>query len=489
MASNFIGQAAPLGQAIDPEMQALQRQKQMAAALMNQMGQQPQGQMVSGHYVPASWTQNLAALVNPMVGSYMATEADKRAIELQNAQDRAAQANIFAARKVMQGMPERTVYGAGEEGPTKKVEPAKAGDRETALAMLLRPNRSALETTMAGKILEQDWKEPKWEKDTRYNERGQEIHGWTNVNDPSLPFRAGTAKPLLSTKDIIDLQWEGKPIPKGAMGGGTGYVNENTLYGNQPTGGAPMGGMPAAGGQMGGAPMGAAPMAGGQQISVSSSDKKYLPKDIPQYEYDPDLSQKDNMAARADFNKGIQTSIKNAKDSVGTIKSAVDILNTGAPSSGGLQNLATYGAETLGYGTKASGADAQLKILGTKLTMQQPRFEGPQSNADSALYQAAAGEIGNANKPISTRLAALDTMIKLNKKYYPNGDWDSIDLFGPVKVKNIFGGTRGLGAKTLTPNQFAMGLKDEKDKAAFEWLKKNPFDPRAEEVRNQLGIE
>lgn len=77
MATNpFITQANPMQQVmVDPEAQALQRQKQFAAALM-QNSQQPQGQMIGNRYVAPSWTQQLNAALNPVVGAYMMNKAD-----------------------------------------------------------------------------------------------------------------------------------------------------------------------------------------------------------------------------------------------------------------------------------------------------------------------------------------------------------------------------------------------------------------------------
>jgi hypothetical protein len=73
----FITQANPMQQAmIDPEAQALQRQKQYAAMLLQQ-NQQPQGQMVGGHFVAPSWTQQLNAALSPVVGAYMMNQSDK----------------------------------------------------------------------------------------------------------------------------------------------------------------------------------------------------------------------------------------------------------------------------------------------------------------------------------------------------------------------------------------------------------------------------
>lgn len=222
--------------------------------------------------------------------------------------------------------------------------------------------------------------------------------------------------------------------------------------------------------------------------SYAQADNKYLPANLPQYKDDPSLSPKENAQARAKFNTENQNAVKNAENSFGLLKSATDILNTNAPSSGRGENIITGTREFFGGGGEASKADAQLKILGNKLTAQVPRFEGPQSDKDTAIYQAAAGDLQNPNIPIQTRLAAVDTMIGLNKKYYPNGDWDSIDTGGAVVRKNILGGTRGLGAQTMTPQQFAEGLNTQ-DKEAFTWARKNPTDPRSTQILKKLGID
>jgi hypothetical protein len=66
-------------------------------------------------------------------------------------------------------------------------------------------------------------------------------------------------------------------------------------------------------------------------------------------------------------------------------------------------------------------------MLSGALTMKQPRFEGPQGVLDVTLYQKLAGDLGNANIPVESRLATMKDMVKLQKKYYPGGDWDSID--------------------------------------------------------------
>jgi hypothetical protein len=157
-----------------------------------------------------------------------------------------------------------------------------------------------------------------------------------------------------------------------------------------------------------------------------SVDKFSPATPLNEYQYDPMLSPKQNREEAAKVNTQNRTNMNNAKNSFSLLKSAADTLASGAPSSGRLQNALTGANEFFGESTPASKADAVMSIYGTKLTQQVPRFEGPQSDKDTALYQSAAGDLGNANKPIATRLAAIQTMVELNQKYYPNADWASI---------------------------------------------------------------
>jgi hypothetical protein len=105
-------------------------------------------------------------------------------------------------------------------------------------------------------------------------------------------------------------------------------------------------------------------------------------------------------------------------------------LSSNAPSSGLISNTLTTVGEALnlpfGARKQESEADAQLKMLSGALTMKQPRFEGPQGVLDVTLYQKLAGDLGNANIPVESRLATMKQMVDLQKKYYPGGDWDSI---------------------------------------------------------------
>lgn len=139
MASNpFITQAGPMMSQtlIDPESLALQRQKQYAAALMQQ-SQQPQGQMVSGRYVAPSFTQQLNSALNPVLGSYMMNQADTKQEQLAKALREEGVRDIGQYMGALQGKPESVTYSAEDVGPSMNVTPATGPDYNRALSIAL----------------------------------------------------------------------------------------------------------------------------------------------------------------------------------------------------------------------------------------------------------------------------------------------------------------------------------------------------------------
>jgi len=439
---------------LDPELQGIERQRQLAQALQQRGMQTPQGQMVSGRYVAPSFTQYLANAFDIYGGKTGVEEAEKGMAAYQQKQQKTAQQNIADALRLSRGG-EQTVYGAGMEGPTMEVKQV-APDTNAAIAQLLRPNATAMETNLGGKLLERQFREPKWEKVERLNAKGDTVAGMVDVNSPQpeLTFREiGVSKPSLTQKDILDFRDRG--------------INVG--------GGMPSSGMPMVGAQGGGQ--------GGGQVKQVVGDAKYMPATLPTYEYDPNLSPQQNREAAGKFSEELRKNVKNAKNTFDLLKDASGILNTGSPSSGMLESMTTSTKQFFGQGGETSKADQRLNMIAGALTMTQPRFEGPQGVLDVKLYEKQAGDLGNPNLPIETRLAAVQQMINLQKKYYPNGDWESIDVSGPVMTKQTF----LKGEKRFDPVTFRQGLKPQ-DQAAFDWSRANPNDPRSNEIKQKLGI-
>lgn len=119
-----------------------------------------------------------------------------------------------------------------------------------------------------------------------------------------------------------------------------------------------------------------------------------------------------------------QTNVKSAKDVFSVTKEIATLLPQAHGS--GIGNQIGGIANYFGVETDKNKADAQLKVLGSKILMNTPRFQGPQSDKDVAVYKEAAGQIGDASIPAGVRMAALSTIVDINKKYAPNLDWDSV---------------------------------------------------------------
>jgi hypothetical protein len=88
------------------QQQQILRQQKMAEMLMQQGMQQPQGQMISGHYVAPSFTQNLAGLANMYFGQKGIERSDQAQLDLAKAirqGDIAATADFMTTK---QGTPE-----------------------------------------------------------------------------------------------------------------------------------------------------------------------------------------------------------------------------------------------------------------------------------------------------------------------------------------------------------------------------------------------
>lgn len=71
----------------------------------------------------------------------------------------------------------------------------------------------------------------------------------------------------------------------------------------------------------------------------------------------------------------------------------------------------------VGVSTKSSQAAAQLAAIGGALVAKQPKMSGPQSDKDVLLYKEMAGRVGDSSVPVGDRLAALEVVEGINKKY------------------------------------------------------------------------
>jgi hypothetical protein len=440
-----LGGNLPLEEVL--KQQQISRQQQMAQLLMQQGMQQPQGQMVSGRYVAPSIFQNLAGLANVYMGQRGIEKAEQEQLKMaERLREREGQSvkEYFEAgpdyQKALQIATNPYAPSWLKAQAVEQFKPQKLGEGEVLTR--INPRTGQMETIASGG---EKYRAP----------ISVDTGARVELRDPRDPTKVLQVIPKsINPADAIRMQFEGMNV----------------------------GGMP----NMGGQPNISAQ--GGAAPQVKGVDEKFVPVVMPQYQYNPQLSPKQNQELSLKFNEKNLSNINNAKDSFDYLKQAAEILSTNKPSSGRLENIVTGTREFFGGGGEASKTDAQLNVLAGGLTMKQPRFEGPQGVLDVQLYQKLAGDVGNPNVPIASRLGAIEQMIGLQKKYYPNADWESIDIAGPVVKKNILGGTRGLGAQTMSPTEFKKTLPPA-DLEAFNWASKNPNDPRSAQIKKRLGIE
>ena len=88
---------------LDPELQGIERQRQLAQALQQRGMQTPQGQMVGGQFVAPSWTQYLANAFDVYGGKKGVEEAEKGVASYQQRQQQLAQQNIADALRLSKG--------------------------------------------------------------------------------------------------------------------------------------------------------------------------------------------------------------------------------------------------------------------------------------------------------------------------------------------------------------------------------------------------
>jgi hypothetical protein len=110
MAINPMGNLPP---ELYEQQQQLNRQQKMAQLLMQQGQQMPQGQMVSGRFVPPSFFQNIAPLVQTYLGTKMAEKGDKQALDLAAQLRQRYGDELKEFRSLMQGKEELAPEQAG----------------------------------------------------------------------------------------------------------------------------------------------------------------------------------------------------------------------------------------------------------------------------------------------------------------------------------------------------------------------------------------
>jgi hypothetical protein len=405
--------------------QQINRQQRFAEMLMSQ-NQQPQGQMISGRYVAPSFFQMLNPVANVVTGAYLGKQSDEQAAKLaEKIRSSKAAAEESITNKAL-GTPDVATELAGPYAGNIPMPVAVKEGTKPDLAAALREINSPY-SYGAGKelkplIYKQLMPDPtELERNYKTAQRDGYKGSFNDYKNQMNDFQ----KAELRNQNIrIGLEqnraaFEGIPT----SGGGGGYAV------------APAGNMPA-----GNAPVVNAPVNTGSPVMRTNNPQVSIAPNAPAYAQGAvtmntnagnvpvpprvnlaGVSPKKQAEMAGTQAETLQANIKNSYDAYPVIKEIEQILPNS--SSGYLQRGWTGATRAAGVSTDMSKADSQLDILGTKLVMMQPRFEGPQGVLDVKLYEKAAGAIADTSLPYEDRMAALQTIKEIYKRYAPNLDW------------------------------------------------------------------
>jgi hypothetical protein len=114
----------------------------------------------------------------------------------------------------------------------------------------------------------------------------------------------------------------------------------------------------------------------------------------------------------------------------------------------------------VGFAPEGAAEADRLKAIGGALVAKMPRMEGPQSNFDVQNYQVMAGNVSDNTLPISRRLAALDEVERLWRKYDKSGPEPQQSARPSVKPSRtpmkgqVVDGYKFMGGNPADPNNW-----------------------------------
>ncbi len=154
-----------------------------------------------------------------------------------------------------------------------------------------------------------------------------------------------------------------------------------------------------------------------------------------------------------------------AQNSLNIMKLARNQLPNATGSGAG--SLMNRGKEFVGKSDDSTKANKQLKLYSGWLVSNVPRMEGPQSDFDVMNYKSMAADVGNEALPIEDRLAALDGLEQIYKKYEQPGQQGAVsdEEFNAVDA-------------TPLPNAASEAPKMGDEVDGYVFLGGNPADPK-----------
>ena len=132
------------------------------------------------------------------------------------------------------------------------------------------------------------------------------------------------------------------------------------------------------------------------------------------------MTEAGKIDAKADVAmSGLNSDLQAAEDLLTGVTRTSDgqVVKGNLPTGSVVGSLYDKAASVVGASPAGAAEADQLKVVAARLIAKVPRFEGPQSDRDVALYRQAAAEAGNDNLPRARRLAAIKTMRQIYAGY------------------------------------------------------------------------
>jgi hypothetical protein len=223
MANEYnFGQPGTMSPEDYAQQQQLNRQQQMAQMLLQQGTQQPQGQMVSGRYVPTSFFQNILPMANIAASQYVGSKADAEQNKLaqrlrtQEIADIGKYNQLLKGTEAVPAAPEKYTQLAGPFDKENKMplaymeakpaQPAVPGNADQA-NLFAASSYSPILRQMGLKRMTEG---PKWEKAEMPQPDGSVRQGWVNYNsaNPKDTFIEGGTKPAYTPLEAAKFTYE-----------------------------------------------------------------------------------------------------------------------------------------------------------------------------------------------------------------------------------------------------------------------------------------
>lgn len=411
------------------EAQNIERQRRYAELLRDQSQQQPQGQMVSGHFVAPSWTQQLAQVLKAYQGGKGARDADERQKALAEAVRGRQTEEMGQFAKLMGGAPAQATgqtyqTGANEMGDeaatVAQFRGATPGDPRAAYQFAAGAKtpglaQAGLQGLMQMPVLEAQQQERADARAFRQQEaeatRAQRMQELQMRMEDS---RASQAERLAAQKEMREMQIQAQRETRSLIAANRPERQAQIIQ----TENGPM------------------QLVNGQAVPIMGPDGKAV---------------RGTKTPNAEGDK----KVSEAKDVLGILDEVDKLLPNATGSIAG--SAVDTAAGFFGKATEGGKATAQLKTLQGALISKMPKMSGPQSDKDVQLYREMAGQVADPKLPIETRQAASKTIRMMNEKY------------------------AGVAPAAENPNI------SSQDAQAMEWARANPNDPRSKAILQRLG--